>query len=695
MKNVIYLIFFLCSIGMYAQPPNDNCWNAIQLEASSKNTCTKPYEFTIEHATNSGYGAPTCWTDNSRDVWFWFVSKAAEVRITVNGAASNAPGGTLRGPEVALYSGICGGVLNQRKCVTDTKGKNVVELFAAGLTIGESYLIRVKGRNDRVGSYQICLINTNPTPLPQSDCATAVILCDKSTITVPVVSSGGKDRRELSSVPCLQGQSGLEQQSTWFRWTVATSGTLTFVLTPLGLTDDLDFAVFELPGGIDDCANKMHLRCEFAGENPSRYPTPCHGPTGLSEKAQDTEELPGCSRGQDNFVKYLDVQAGKSYIVGINNYSASGQGFILEWGGTATFQGPEANFEVDPPSGLKCEETFKVIDRSSFGNGSIVKKTWNFGKDAIPPTGVGNGPFDVNYTTFGKKFLSLTVESDQGCIVTKVIEIFVEPCCEDLPGPVVEEFESKNLGCYGVPDGFFRVSARRGIDPYQYSIDGQEFRPFGIFDKLKAGSYNVIIQDAKGCLYDTTIVIDEPPEIIIDAGPDQTVLLGSCAHVDASVSNVSVPPNIPRWKGGRREDIQCDSCLSTDLCPVQTTTYTVEVRDENGCVGIDSITVIVQIERPYFAPNVIIDQEGSLGLNKRFTIFGGKALREIKRLEIYTRWGELLWVGRHLEPGNTRMGWDATFHNRKVDPGVFVWKAELEYVDGKVENHVGSITVLR
>ncbi len=696
MKNTLTLALLFFSTLAFAQPINDNCWEAIKLDALPKNTCSAPGQYTLEDATSSGYNAPPCWTDNSRDVWFWFVATAAEVRITVNGASGKASGGTLRQPEIALYRGICGGVINLLKCVSDAASNNTVELFAAGLTIGEPYLIRVKGRNDNVGTFQICLINTNPTPLPQSDCSTAVVLCDKSTITVPVVTGGGKNRGEFQSVPCLNEQPGaLEKQSTWFRWTVKTSGTLTFTLTPLNPIDDLDFAVFELPGGIDDCRNKQSLRCEFAGESPSRYPSPCHGPTGLSLSAKDTGEPPGCSRGQDNFVKYLDVQAGKSYVLGIDNFSATGQGFILEWGGTATFLGPQADFEVDPPSGLKCEETFKVIDHSRFANGSIVKKTWNFGKDAIPPTAVGNGPFDVNYNTFGKKYLSLTVESDRGCVITKVVEIFVEPCCEDLPGPVVDTSAVQDLHCYGIPEGVIRLGARRGVEPYQYSIDGQEFRPFGIFSRLEAGTYRVYIQDAKGCLYDTTITVDQPPEVIIDAGPDQTILLGLCAEVEATTQNVDVPPNVPAWQGGEPGDIACDDCLSTKLCPKKTTTYTVEIEDENGCRSIDSITIIVQLDRPFYAPNVIIDAEGSLGLNKRFTIFGGPALERIERLEIYSRWGELIWVGTDLEPGNVPQGWDAALHNKKVDPGVFVWKADLRYIDGVVVQHAGSLTVLR
>ena len=48
-----------------------------------------------------------------------------------------------------------------------------------------------------------------------------------------------------------------EKQTTWFKWIAKNNGTLTFTLTPNLLIDDLDFVVYELPGGINNCAGKL------------------------------------------------------------------------------------------------------------------------------------------------------------------------------------------------------------------------------------------------------------------------------------------------------------------------------------------------------------------------------------------------------------------------------------------------------
>src|SRR5690606_21240626 len=184
-------------------------------------------------------------------------------------------------------------------------------------------------------------------------------------------------------------------------------GTLSFTLTPNKPSDDLDFAVFELPGGPDDCNNKVMLRCMASGENvgePFENSEPCTGPTGLSLTSTDLEEFPGCQPGNDNFVAALNMEAGKTYALIVNNFSNSGSGFSITWGGTGTFKGPLADFEIEPSEGVACEEDLLLVDVSSSQLGSIVAWNWNFGEGAVPQTAQTAGPHDISYLSVGKKF---------------------------------------------------------------------------------------------------------------------------------------------------------------------------------------------------------------------------------------------------------------------------------------------------
>ena len=216
-----------------------------------------------------------------------------------------------------------------------------------------------------------------------------------------------------------------EISSVWYKWTCDMSGSLTFTLTPNQSSDDLDFAVFRLPGGINDCNNKELLRCMASGENvgaPFSEWEPCTGPTGLDLASSDTEEFPGCAPADDNFVSAINMVAGESYALIVNNFSNTGSGFSIDWGGSGTFLGPLADFSIDPLIDVACEEEVTVIDGSTFNAGNIIGWDWNFGAGAVPPTANTAGPHGVIYNSVGTKFVVLTVETDAGCIVTKVIE---------------------------------------------------------------------------------------------------------------------------------------------------------------------------------------------------------------------------------------------------------------------------------
>jgi hypothetical protein len=41
------------------------------------------------------------------------------------------------------------------------------------------------------------------------------------------------------------------------------------------------------------------------------------------------------------------------------------------------------------------------------------------------------------------------------------------------------------------------------------------------------------------------------------------------------------------------------------------------------------------------------------------------------------------------------LGWDGTLRGRSLNPGVFVWVAEIEFVDGEVEVFRGDVLILR
>lgn len=146
----------------------------------------------------------------------------------------------------------------------------------------------------------------------QSDCVSAIPVCGNSGVSY-TPSGPGSVLEDLGG--CLTDD---ENFSVWYTFTVATSGTLAFTIDANNNGTDYDFAVYA-PNV--SCSNLgTPIRCNFYGVSPT-------GNTGL--------EL--TDSGVLYYEPYLDVVAGQTYYLVIDNYSnALNSGFSLIWEGTAT-----------------------------------------------------------------------------------------------------------------------------------------------------------------------------------------------------------------------------------------------------------------------------------------------------------------------------------------------------------------------
>lgn len=578
LSSWLFLVPLFFANSVFAQPANDECSNSIELTDVS-NWCSATGAFSNAGATLSPVVNPSCFPNSANDVWFSFVAQANTVSVTVIGATSGniPPGGTLNLPQFAIYEGTCSGNPNPIQCISDGFGNNVVEAVTGQLIIGQTYFIRVDARNNNEGTFKLCVNNYNAVPDPNSDCPTGVILCDKSPFTVESVQGEGNLTNEINPSLCIQA----EISSTWYRWTCKDPGSLTFTITPNNPSDDIDFALFELPAGINDCANKTKIRCEAAGENVGApFPdwAPCTGPTGLSLTETDTDEFPGCAPGQNNFVSAVNMVAGRSYALIINNFSESGIGFSIEFGGTGTFQGPEADFSSVPDT--ICVNSPVTFSDASTSVEGITAWQWSFGLGASPSTANGEGPHQVTYNTPGVKSIALTITSEAGCVITKVKTITV------LPKPGVSPTIVADY-C-GPQDATGRIELVPTADaalPYTYNWQGSgTFSPNNSIDDLQLGNYSVVVKDANGCTQQFSFEV--PEGLSLAAGVDPvnppTCNGDSDGSISVSIEIANLPVQFDFGNG-----LQPNNTLSN----IPAGTYNVHVVDAAGCEGFFTIVV--------------------------------------------------------------------------------------------------------
>ena len=75
-------------------------------------------------------------------------------------------------------------------------------------------------------------------------------------------------------------------------------------------------------------------------------------------------------------------------------------------------------------------------------------------------------------------------------------------------------------------------------------------------------------------------------------------------------------------------------------------------------------------------------------VNNRFEVYGEGI--EYVTMQVYNRIGEKIF-----ESSNQQVGWDGTYKGELQNPGVYTYYVSVEYLDGKVIDRKGSVTLIR
>lgn len=670
---------------------NDECQYAYFLNDVS-DFCSDSLNFSNFDATPSPEAIDNCFPqeaiNRNKDVWISFRPDNTGLLIRLFGLGSYQ-GKTLEKPQMQVFRGSCNS-LTQIACGSVLFNENYIELNLSDIRVGSLYYLRISAREGKSGSFRLC---TNTFPAirsPQSDCPEGTLLCDKSPYSLDLLSGVGTLRNEVQGT-CIQE----EFASIWLKWIIKDPGSLVFTIFPNNNVDDLDFALYLLPNGIDDCNGKMVVRCMAAGETRGQSPAynaPCMGPTGLREGERDINEQPGCDNGNNNFVSSVDAKEGEVYALIINNYSQSGRGFTLRFGGTATFQGPDFDIEADAVQAFECDKSIILTSEVTTLADSIVRYSWSFGEGADIETADTPGPHTVTYLNYGEKIVALNAESSRGCAVTKLIRFFVEPCCTDFKQVDFDLVESKSIQCAGEENGEISAVNIIGTERIKFfTHDPNDYRYNPTFTGLGAGTYTVYLEDGKGCLDTAMVTLLDPPPVEVNAGEDRVVQAGQ----PFDLAGVLTPPGIEfSWEvinGCRLEDF--DSTLLVQMPTAYgITDFILHGITESGCSDIDTVRISALSPKALHTPNVISANGDQY--NDIFSLSNEQDETRILELRIYDRWGNQVFQSNEMIVNDDSIGWDGTF-GQQVIPGVYAWVAIVEFIDCSTQTYHGDLTVLK
>lgn len=172
-------------------------------------------------------------------------------------------------------------------------------------------------------------------------------------------------------------------------------------------------------------------------------------------------------------------------------------------------------------------------------------------------------------------------------------------------------------------------------------------------------------------------------------GPDREIAIGDtvCLQTLFGQPLVSVT-----WGA----DAPCNTpgCLEGCVQPFASTTYQIEVVDENGCILRDDVEVIVSNKNKVYAPNAV-NPDAEVFENQYFYLSGDAGVVNIRHLMIWDRWGEIVYDRHDLTPGFPEEGWDGNWRGKSAPNGVYVFWAELERINQTTFTLTGTFSIVR
>jgi gliding motility-associated-like protein len=268
----------------------------------------------------------------------------------------------------------------------------------------------------------------------------------------------------------------------------------------------------------------------------------------------------------------------------------------------------------------------------------------------------------------------VTVTDNAGCSSTEVIEL-------DAPTPITLNEVITNANC-GQNDGTIQLNATGGTGQLTYNWDDSSLNG-GNVSNLAGGAYSVEVVDDNGCSVNESYSIQLVGEIPVVINPDPAVIeFGDEIQLESNVGS----NNIDSYTWSPSSGLSCDDCPDPIASPAITTTYYLTVTSDDGCVGTDSTTVIVNLPcEGAFLPSMFSPNND--GINDDLCVLSNcvKSLN----LEIFNRWGELVF--HSTDQGDC---WDGTFKSKAVNSGVFVYKLNVVLTNLEVVEETGTITVV-
>jgi gliding motility-associated-like protein len=303
-------------------------------------------------------------------------------------------------------------------------------------------------------------------------------------------------------------------------------------------------------------------------------------------------------------------------------------------------------------------------------------------KNGTPPYSYAwsNGETTANVNNLKASTYVLTVTDVNNCMNTANVTIKATP-------QYSYNLSVKQPTCYGDANGEIRISSTEKLS---ISFDSVVFNRSGFLNNLKAGNYPIFVKDSNNCIFTELINIPQPPQLILSLPADTLLRLGDSIKIESFTNGTGRLKY--RWQPLR--GLSCDTCSSVVARPTTGILYTLTLTDSTGCQVQDDIKILVNRVCNIFIPNVF-SPFSTLGDNDAFYPFGSDCAKQVAFMEVFDRWGEMVFHKINFPLNDPLSGWDGTLNGKPLEAAVYAYRIEIILADGRLERFLGDITLIR
>ena len=299
---------------------------------------------------------------------------------------------------------------------------------------------------------------------------------------------------------------------------------------------------------------------------------------------------------------------------------------------------------------------------------------------------IGNRTFDINNPSGS---ILLPSSNSNGCDSTLQVDI-------SFYSPITLSYNKMDLECNFPNTGEFVLnSLTGGSGIYKIKIDNQAAINFtGTFtaQQLSLGIHQIQIQDIEGCDTSFQFQIDGANLGVIRLPNDTTIKEGNSVIIQ---SVIPFNPSTISWDP--TTSLSCDDCANPVATPSNTTTYTLTVTDENGCIFSDVMTITVLLDQSEIYVPTIFSPNGDQLNEKFYPVFKFPLKTRILNFAVFDRWGEQMFAVENLgyNANGDIYGWDGTFRGTKLNPGVYAYYIIYQADNEGKKIKTGDVTLIK